>query len=62
VKTHSSGTGEAVIPFRNPPSKSFVVQLTIEWKDFIMVREVDVKEADTNYICVNDLDLGEALI
>jgi hypothetical protein len=62
VRTHSSGTGEAVIPFRNPPSKSFVVQLTIEWKDFIMVREVDIKEADTNYIIVNNLDLGEALI
>jgi hypothetical protein len=62
VRTHSSGKGEAVIPFRNPPSKSFVVQVTIEWKDFIMVREVDVKEADTNYIIVNNLDLGEALI
>ncbi|MEX1030861.1 MAG: hypothetical protein WDZ91_12585 [Paenibacillaceae bacterium] len=62
VKTHTDGTGEAVIPFRNPPSGSFVVQLTIEWKDFIMVREVEVKEAEATYIGVIDLDLGEALI
>lgn len=52
VKTQTNGTGEAVIPFRNPLSNSFIVHLTVEWKDYIMVREVEVKEAEATHIGV----------
>lgn len=46
----SDQTGEAVIPFRNPPSRSFSVELSMEWKDFSLVREVEANELQTSFM------------
>ena len=45
----SDQTGEAVIPFRNPPSRSFSVELAMEWKEFSLIREVEANELQTSF-------------
>ena len=55
--TQSDSSGEAVIPFRNPPSSLFEVQLVFKWKDITLSKEVALKEQQA--FLLETIHLGE---